>query len=75
MLVRLQETHWKPLISWAKKAFDVDILVFDSLLGATQPAATKDAFSRVLRDFGPWQLAGKYYKPVLMHMRCADRLL
>jgi ATP synthase mitochondrial F1 complex assembly factor 2 len=57
-LVRLQNEHWNPLITWARDTFDIEILTSDSVLFSAQPEATKKKLNNVLRNFDPWQMAG-----------------
>jgi ATP synthase mitochondrial F1 complex assembly factor 2 len=57
-LVRLQDDHWNPLLTWARDTFDVELLTSDSVLFNTQPEATKRKFDKVLQGFDPWQMAG-----------------
>ncbi|KAH9955608.1 ATP12-domain-containing protein [Russula dissimulans] len=56
-LVRLQDDHWNPLLTWARDTFDVELLTSDSVLFNTQPEATKRKFDKVLQGFDPWQMA------------------
>jgi ATP synthase F1 complex assembly factor 2 len=57
-LVRLQNDHWDPLLTWARNTFDVEILTSNSLLLNAQPEATKRKLGNVLQGFDPWQMAG-----------------
>jgi ATP synthase F1 complex assembly factor 2 len=57
-LVRLQDDHWTPLITWARDTFGVELLTSDSVLFSAQPAATRRKFDEVLQGFDPWQMAG-----------------
>jgi ATP synthase F1 complex assembly factor 2 len=57
-LVTLQQTHWEPLLHWARKTFDVGIDIFDSVLSNQQPEQTKQKFDAVLSDFDHWEMAG-----------------
>jgi ATP synthase F1 complex assembly factor 2 len=57
-LVRLQDDHWNPLLTWARDTFDVELLTSGSVLFSAQPAATKRKFDKVLQGFDPWQMAG-----------------
>ncbi|KZT60360.1 ATP12-domain-containing protein [Calocera cornea HHB12733] len=56
-LIRLQETHWIPLIEWAKDKFGVEIRIFTELLGNQQPPETRKAFEEHIAQYDPWQLA------------------
>ncbi|KAI0695419.1 ATP12-domain-containing protein [Cerioporus squamosus] len=57
VLVKLQETHWKPILDWARSTFNVDIAVSDSFLVPTQPQETLKKFEEVLSKFSPWEMA------------------
>lgn len=59
-LVRLQNDHWKPLLDWARKDLGVDIKIHQSILGADQPAKTKDKLHAILSGLDEWQLAGSF---------------
>jgi len=56
-LVRLQNDHWDPLLTWARDTFDIELLTSDSLLLNAQPGATKRKLDEVLQGFDPWQMA------------------
>ncbi|RXW20993.1 hypothetical protein EST38_g4864 [Candolleomyces aberdarensis] len=56
-LDRLQKKHWVPLIEWARKAFDIEISVSDSVLSPTQPIATKEKLAEVMKTFNSWEIA------------------
>jgi ATP synthase mitochondrial F1 complex assembly factor 2 len=66
-LVRLQDDHWKPLLTWACDTFDVELLTSDSVLFSVQPAATREKLDKVLQGFDPWQMAGCVPLPVLSY--------
>jgi len=66
-LVRLQDDHWKPLLTWARDTFDVELLTSDSVLFSVQPAATRRKLDKVLQGFDPWQMAGCVPLPVLSY--------
>ncbi|RDX52663.1 ATP12-domain-containing protein [Lentinus brumalis] len=57
VLVKLQETHWKPILDWARSTFNVDVAVTDSFLVPSQPPQTLKKFEEVLSKFSPWELA------------------
>jgi ATP synthase F1 complex assembly factor 2 len=57
-LVRMQDDHWNPLLTWARDTFDVELFTSESVLFRAQPAATKRKFDKVLQGFDPWQMAG-----------------
>ncbi|KAH8117505.1 ATP12-domain-containing protein [Phellopilus nigrolimitatus] len=56
-LVKLQDAHWKPLLSWFQDEFGVKVQVHESLLAAGQPAETMARFKDILATFDEWQLA------------------
>jgi ATP synthase F1 complex assembly factor 2 len=57
-LVRLQDEHWKPLLTWARDTFDLELLSSDSVLFSVQPVATRKKLDKVLQGLDPWQMAG-----------------
>ncbi|KAL5511522.1 ATP12 [Sanghuangporus vaninii] len=57
-LVRLQNAHWKPLLSWIRDEFGLDIRVYASLFSSDQPEQTKNRLSEIVKTFDEWQLAG-----------------
>ncbi len=76
-LVRLQDDHWNPLLTWARDTFDVELLTSGSVLFNAQPAATKRKFDKVLQGFDPWQMAGWYHYvlPLMIYSKitCGQR--
>ncbi|KAI0003415.1 ATP12-domain-containing protein [Russula compacta] len=56
-LVRLQDDHWNPLLTWARDTFDVELLTSDSVLFNAEPEATKRKLDNILQGFDLWQLA------------------
>ncbi|KAM0792369.1 hypothetical protein ACM66B_005049 [Microbotryomycetes sp. NB124-2] len=56
-LVKLQEAHWKPLISWVEKTYDVEIKVYDGILGTRQSDATVLKLGAVAAQFDQFKLA------------------
>jgi ATP synthase F1 complex assembly factor 2 len=66
-LVRLQDDHWKPLLTWARDTFDVELFTSDSVLFGVQPAETRRKLDKVLQGFDPWQMAGCVSLPVLSY--------
>lgn len=56
--MRLQSEHWTPLLEWAKKTFDVEINVFNSILASGQPEETLEKLRRVLKSLNQWEMAG-----------------
>ena len=57
-LVKLQEAHWKPILDWARSAYDVEITTTNSLLVPSQPPETILKFNEVLSQFSSWEMAG-----------------
>lgn len=56
-LVKLQETHWKPILNWARTFFDVEISTSDSFILSPHPQRTMQKFDEVLSKFDHWQMA------------------
>ncbi|KAJ3512521.1 hypothetical protein NLJ89_g3470 [Agrocybe chaxingu] len=56
-LERLQAQHWTPLLDWARKAFDIEIIVSNSVLSASQPAETREKIKKVMESFNAWEMA------------------
>ena len=59
-LVKLQEAHWKPILDWARSAYDVEITTTNSLLVPSQPPETILKFNEVLSKFSPWEMGGAF---------------
>lgn len=59
-LERLQSEHWTPLLDWARKTFDVEINVSNSVLSVRQPIETEQKLIKVLESFDHWQMAGAW---------------
>jgi ATP synthase F1 complex assembly factor 2 len=57
-LVNLQKEHWDPLLEWVRKTYNVDVIVFDSVLANQQPDATRTKLGEVLQTLDHWELAG-----------------
>lgn len=57
-LVKLQDTHWTPILDWARSTFDIEILTTDTLLVPSQPPETILRFNDVLSKFTLWEMAG-----------------
>ncbi|RKP10517.1 hypothetical protein THASP1DRAFT_12726 [Thamnocephalis sphaerospora] len=55
--VELQEEHWKPLLQWARKRYDVEIAVTDGIFGIHQPDATVARLRAEVASFSPLKLA------------------
>ncbi|EJD05961.1 ATP12-domain-containing protein [Fomitiporia mediterranea MF3/22] len=56
-LVRLQDAHWQPLLSWIRDEYNVDVGVHKSVLGTDQPPETIARLGEILKAFDEWQLA------------------
>ncbi|KAI0340117.1 ATP12-domain-containing protein [Trametopsis cervina] len=58
VLVSLQQTHWIPLLEWARKTFEVEInAATDSFVPSRQPKATIEKFDALLSSLDGWQMA------------------
>ncbi|KAI9218579.1 hypothetical protein BC828DRAFT_388234 [Blastocladiella britannica] len=57
VLVDLQETHWVPLVDWARKRFGVELRTTTSLLAPAQPAATTATLRAHVETYSPLQLS------------------
>ena len=57
-LVKLQDAHWKPLLSWIRDELGLEIRVHESIFSADQPEETKIRLGEVVKAFDEWQLAG-----------------
>ncbi|CEQ39722.1 SPOSA6832_01249 [Sporobolomyces salmonicolor] len=56
-LVKLQEAHWKPLIDWVCKTYDVEIRIYEGILNTRQPDATILKLGSVVADYDQFKLA------------------
>ncbi|BGP53981.1 hypothetical protein JCM8202_002979 [Rhodotorula sphaerocarpa] len=56
-LVALQDAHWKPLIEWVEKTYDVKIELYESILNNRQPDTTVLKLGSVVSDFDAFKLA------------------
>ena len=57
-LVRLQSEHWTPLLEWAKRTFNIQIRVSNSILAGGQPEETREELRKVLKSLDQWEMAG-----------------
>lgn len=57
-LVKLQDAHWKPLLSWIRDELGLEIRAHESIFSADQPEETKIHLGEVVKAFDEWQLAG-----------------
>ncbi|KAK4701594.1 hypothetical protein P7C70_g4635, partial [Phenoliferia sp. Uapishka_3] len=56
-LVALQDEHWKPLIAWVSKTFDVKVDIYEGILGNKQPADTVAKLAAVVGSYDQFKLA------------------
>ncbi|GAA5958690.1 hypothetical protein JCM21900_001555 [Sporobolomyces salmonicolor] len=56
-LVKLQEAHWKPLIDWVCKTYDVEVRIYEGILNTRQPDATILKLGSVVADYDQFKLA------------------
>lgn len=66
-LVKLQDAHWKPLIEWVEKTYDVKINLYEGILNTRQPDATILKLGSVVSDYDAYKLAGSSFP--LMNVR------
>ena len=57
-LVRLQDDHWNPLLTWARDTFNIELCTSQSVLFGAQPDASKEIIDEALQKFDSWQMAG-----------------
>lgn len=58
-LVKLQDAHWKPLIEWVSTTFDVEVKIYDGILGTKQSDATIAKLGQVVAKYDQFKLAGE----------------
>jgi len=56
-LVRLQDEHWNPLLTWARDTFNIELCTSQSVLFGAQPDATKQILDEALQKLDSWQMA------------------
>lgn len=56
-LVKLQDTHWKPILQWARSTFGVEISTSDSFILSPHPPETVRVLDDVMSKFDHWQMA------------------
>lgn len=56
-LVRLQDAHWRPLIAWVNSTFDVEIQIYEGILGTKQSAVTQAKLNKIVGDYNQFKLA------------------
>lgn len=64
----LQDAHWKPLIQWVSETFDVDVKIYDGILGTKQSEETIAKLGAVVRGYDGFKLAGSF----LSQSSCTD---
>jgi len=57
-LVRRQEQNWDPLLSWARRRFDVDFRTTTGIVHVDQPRATVERLSHAVSALDEFRLAG-----------------
>ncbi|CAO3696114.1 unnamed protein product [Umbelopsis ramanniana] len=57
VLVQLQHQHWKPILQWIEKQYDVELKVTDGIFQVQQPQETKDTLRKLVNDMDPLELA------------------
>lgn len=58
-LVKLQEAHWKGLIDWVRKTYDVEIQIYEGILNTRQSDATILKLGAVVAKYDQFKLAGE----------------
>ncbi|GAB5590990.1 ATP synthase mitochondrial F1 complex assembly factor 2 [Umbelopsis nana] len=56
-LVKLQDQHWKPILQWIEKQYDVELKVTDGIFRVEQPQKTKDTLRKVVNEMDALELA------------------
>ena len=56
-LVTQEAAEWDPLLAWARRRFDVDFVITDSILHAPQPPATIARLAHAVAALDPFPLA------------------
>lgn len=57
-LVRLQKEHWDPILTWARKRFDIELTPHTSLMGSSQAPDTIAKLRAHISAYDAWELAG-----------------
>lgn len=57
-LVERQVAVWDPMLSWARRRFDVDFATTSGLMHVPQPPATVEQLSHAVAALDPFRLAG-----------------
>lgn len=56
-LVKLQESHWNPLIDWANQTYGLSLQPYVELFGTKQPVEVTDKLAAVVAKYSGFQLA------------------
>ncbi|KAF5330724.1 hypothetical protein D9619_005574 [Psilocybe cf. subviscida] len=56
-LERLQSEYWSPLLDWARKTYDIEINVSNSVLAVRQPVKTEEKLLKAMESLDQWSLA------------------
>lgn len=54
----MQDTHWRPLVSWVEEEFGVRIKTVEGLMSVKQSPETVERLRREMEGFDPLMLAG-----------------
>jgi len=57
-LIERQERSWDPLLTWARRRYDVDFTTTAGVMHVAQPAATVERLSHAIATLDPFRLAG-----------------
>lgn len=57
ILVKLQDEHWKPILKWIEKQYDVELKVTDGIFQVEQPNRTKDTLRKLVDGMDALELA------------------
>lgn len=71
-LVKLQEAHWKPLIDWVSTTFDVEIKIYEGILGTKQSEATIKKLGEIVQGYDQFKLAGSLWSFLVINIIIAN---
>ncbi|KAJ2957375.1 hypothetical protein NQZ79_g6919 [Umbelopsis isabellina] len=57
ILVQFQDEHWKPILKWIEKEYNVELKVTDGIFSVDQPQQTKDTLRELVESLDPLELA------------------
>lgn len=57
-LVRRQSDAWDPILSWARRRYDIDFEIACGIVHRPQPATTVERLAKAVAARGPFELAG-----------------